>query len=81
MINNRNSIMVDIIYDVLDHDVTTRLKESKDKNDNTVPINIAAKFYLGAVFNVGIEWLRNDSRYTKDDIINYLDLLIPDNLS
>lgn len=81
MINNRNSIMVDIIYDVLDHDVTTRLKESKDKNDNTVPINIAAKFYLGAVFNVGIEWLRNDSRYTKDDIINYLDLLIPDNLN
>ena len=81
MINNRNSIMVDIIYDVLDHDVTTRLKENKDKNDNTVPINIAAKFYLGAVFNVGIEWLRNYSRYTKDDIINYLDLLIPDNLN
>ena len=81
MINNRNSIIVYIIYDVLDHDVTNRLKESKDKNDNSVPINIAAKFYLGAVFNVGIEWLRNDSRYTKDDIINYLDLLIPDNLN
>lgn len=81
MINNRNSIMADIIYDVLDHDVENRLKASKEQDTNKIPISIVSKFYLGAVFNIGIEYLRNYTKYTKNDIINYLELLIPDNLN
>lgn len=80
MINNRNSIMVDIIYDVLDHDVTHRLKANKEQTNSKIPTNIVSKFYLGAVFNVGIEWLKNNTKYTKEDILKYLELLIPDNL-
>ena len=80
MINNRNSIMVDIIYDVLDHDVNMRLKELEKKDTQKVPANILAKFYIGAVFNVALEFLKKDSPYTKEDILNYLDYLIPNNI-
>ncbi len=80
MINNRNSIMVDIIYDVIDHDITKHLKE-KEITDNKIPTNIVSKFYLGAVFNVGIEWLKNGSRYSKEEVLEYLNLLIPDNIN
>ena len=80
MINNRNSIMVDIIYDVINHDITKHLKE-KEITDNKIPTNIVSKFYLGAVFNVGIEWLKNGSRYSKEEVLEYLNLLIPDNIN
>lgn len=79
MINNRNSITMDIIYDVLNHEVTKRLNDIEFKN-KTIPVEIISKFYLGAVFNVGIEWLKNENKYTKQDLVNYLDKLIPDNL-
>ncbi len=79
MINNRNSITMDIIYDVLNHEVTKRLNDIEFKN-KTIPVEIISKFYLGAVFNVGIEWLKNENKYSKEDLVNYLDKLIPDNL-
>lgn len=79
MINNRNSIMVDIIYDVLDNSVFSRIKNENNIEENTVT-EIVTKFYLGGVFNVVIEWLKNSHLYTKEDIINYLEVLIPNNL-
>lgn len=81
MINNRNSITMDIIYDVLDHDITSHLKEDNTIESKEIPDNIIAKFYIGAVVNVGIEWLKNKNKYTKDEIIKYLDLLIPNELN
>ena len=81
MIHNRNSITMDMIYDVLDHDITTRLKKDDTLEKNKIPHHIIAKFYLGAVVNVGMEWLRNGNEYTKENMIEYLSLLIPDELN
>ena len=79
MINNRNSIMFDIVYDVLDHDIKSRLKNDTSSNKG-IPSNIVANFYIGAVFNVGLEYLKNNNNYSKEDILKYLDILIPNNL-
>ena len=76
-INNRNSILTDIIYDVIDHDIISRLD---DKTVDKVPSSIIAKFYLGAVVNVGITWIQNINKYTKEEIVNYLSVLIPDEI-
>lgn len=76
MVHNRNSVIIDMIYDTLNEDIKKRV-EREHKN---IPSDIIAKFYLGAVFNVGTEWIRNHSRYSKQDILNYLEVLIPDNL-
>lgn len=78
MANNRNSIMMDIIYDVLDNDIISHVQND---NNSKIPSKVIAKFYLGAVFNVGIEWLKYSNKYTKEDILHYLDLLIPDEIN
>lgn len=75
MLNNRNSIMVDILYDVLDHDITCKIKKTKSEK---IPGEIIAKFYIGAVFNVGLIFLKNEKKYSKQEILEYLNRLIPD---
>lgn len=79
MINNRSSIMMDIIYDTFDNDINNFMNKF-GKSINNIPNKIITKFYLGAVFNVGIEWLKNPKIYTKENIIEYLNKLIPDNI-
>lgn len=81
MIHNRNSITMDMIYDVLDHDITSRLKKDDMLEKNKIPHHIIARFYLGAVVNVGMEWLKSGNKDTKEDMIRYLSLLIPNELN
>lgn len=81
MIHNRNSITMDIIYDVLDHDITSHLQQDNSLEQNKIPRSIIAKFYIGAVVNVGMEWLKSGSQYTKEDLMEYFDLLIPNELN
>ena len=78
-INNRNSILTDIIYDVMDNDIIAKLKEEKEEITK-VPKHIIAKFYLGAVANVGIYWIYNLNKYSKEEMINYLTILIPNEI-
>ena len=77
MINNKNGISMDMVYDALNEDITKRLENEKENNKLQVPSEIMAKFYLGAVFNLGMEWLTN-KKYTKKEIVTYLDKLLPD---
>lgn len=79
-INNRNSILTDILYDVIDHDIISRLEEDISFDNTKVPRSIIAKFYLGAVANIGITWIQNINKYSKEDIINYLNVLIPEEI-
>lgn len=79
-INNRNSILTDILYDYIDHDIVSVLTEYNTLKDTGIPKAIVAKFYLGAVVNTGIYWIQNVNKYTKEDIINYLTILIPDEI-
>lgn len=75
MNNNQNSIMVDMAYDVINKDIVKKL--SKDEESTFIPSDIITKFYLGAVLNVGLEWLKNNQNATKEELISYLDYLIP----
>ena len=77
IINNRNSIVTDILYDTIDRDIIYNLNKMEENNKN-IPNNIKASFYLGAALSVGITWLKDINKYKKEDIINYLSKLIPD---
>ncbi len=79
LVNNQNSISMDILYDVINNDVTRHIQE--DVNQADIPSTVISRFYIGAVLNVGIEWLKSNNKYTKDEVIHYLDLLIPDDLN
>ena len=77
IINNRNSIIIDILYDTIDEDIITKLN-STNLSDQGVPTNIIARFYLGAVVSIGISWIKNINQYSQEEMISYLDKLIPE---
>ena len=76
MINNRNSIMMDILLNVVNNDL---LNKANGNNNSVIPSDIAAKFYLGGVINLGIDYISNN-KYSKEDLIKYYSILIPDNI-
>ena len=76
MVNNRSSIMMDILLSVVNDDILNRFK--KTDINLKVPPEVISKFYLGGVINIGMEWLSNSNKYTKEEILDYLELLIPD---
>lgn len=79
MINNKNSITMDILYDVINKDVVNQIKEmSVDKNPK-IPEAFVSKFYLGAVISICTEWI-SGSKYSKEEILEFFNTLIPDNL-
>ena len=77
LISNKSGIIFDIIGEVAVKDINKRMEISNIHQGN-VPTDIMVIFYLGAVTSVGIEWLRGKDKYNKEDILNYLDELIPD---
>ena len=76
MINNRNGIMIDILLSVVTDDMLKKI--NSDYIGNKIPSDIITKFYLGGVLNIGIEWLSNSNKYTKKEILSYLEFIIPD---
>ena len=76
MIHNRNSIMMDILLSAINDDSLKRM--SKEKFSDWIPDEIIAKFYVGGVLNLGFEYLNSNGKYSKEDIISYIDKLIKD---
>lgn len=79
MINNRNSIMMDILLSVVNEDILNKMKN--DEVNTKVPGDIIAKFYTGGLISLGVEWLRDGSKYKKEEIMKYLEILIPEDIS
>ena len=77
--NNKNSITMDILYEVTQKDIIKRIGEINVDKDLKVPSDFVSKFYLGAVISVCTEWIVS-SKYSKEDIIKYFDMLIPDSI-
>ena len=72
LINNRNSIIMDMIYNTITEDVNSRI----NNNELDIPSDIFISFYLGAIVNVGIEWFKNNKKYSKEEMLKYLDELM-----
>ena len=72
LINNRNSIMMDMIYNTIAEDITPRVKN----NVKDIPEELFISYHLGAIVNVGIDWLKNNKKYSKKEILEYLDKLM-----
>lgn len=77
--NNNNSVANDMIRNTLLMDVRSHIESEKNYNSE-VPAEVLTMFYVSAVINVCSMYLREPNKYTKNDILNYLDELLPDNL-
>ena len=80
LVNNRNGILMDILYDVANRDINERIKNDKIVKNAHIPSEVITKFYLGAIVNIGIEWIKNNCRYTKEELISYFNILIPNEI-
>lgn len=72
LVNNRSSIIIDMIYDTVKEDINERA----NNNDKGVPNDVFTSYYLGGVVNIVIEWFKNNKKYTKEQMIEYLDKLM-----
>lgn len=72
LVNNRSSIIIDMIYDTAKEDINERA----NNNDKGVPNDVFTSYYLGGVVNIVIEWFKNNKKYSKEQMIEYLDKLM-----
>lgn len=79
LINNRNSIVIDIILDAITKDINSRIDDDNISN-KYVPNDIISKFYLGGVVSLGIEYLSSKNKYSKDEMLTYIEYLIPEDI-
>lgn len=77
--NNNNSVANDMIRNTLLRDVRYHI-ESEHNYNNEIPAEVLTMFYVSAVINVCSMYIREPNRYSKNDILNYLNKLLPDNL-
>lgn len=77
--NNNNSIANDMFRNTILKDVKIYIEETIGTNTN-VPAEIISIFYVSAVINVCVEYVKDPKKYTKDRILKYLDNLVPDNI-
>ena len=80
MLHNKNSIAMDMIYSTLIENVTAKISKEQKNENSKIPFDFVTHFYVGALFQIGMKWLQSKKYYSKDEILNYLNLLIPENL-
>ncbi len=75
---NNNSIVMDMINDTIYKDIEKEL--SKYENNSNVPTEIITRFYVSAVSNICIDYIIYPNKYKKEQILDYLNKLIPSNI-
>ena len=78
--NNRDGILIDFLIDAIERDVSDRLKNNNEIIDSNLPLDIIVKFYAGGLINIGIAWITRNEKYSKDELLSYIDKLIPDKI-
>lgn len=78
--NNRDGILIDFLIDAIEKDFSARLKNNHDMIVSDIPLNLVIKFYSGGLINVGIAWLTQKDKYTKEQLFDYIDKLIPETI-
>ena len=78
LLNNRNGFLVDFLIDIIERESSNRLKNIKEIKESTLPLEIIIKFYAGGLINICLSWLTQKEKYTKEDLIEYINKLIPE---
>lgn len=77
---NNNSIVMDMANDAIYRDVENHIRKSNKILNTEIPVEIISKFYVSAVINVCLEYIKFPNKYEKEDILKYLDALLPDKI-
>ena len=79
--NNRNGILIDFLIDAIEKDVSEKLKGNSEIMISDLPLDIIVKFYAGGLINIGIDCITRTKKYSKKELLLYINKLIPDKIS
>ena len=79
--NNRNGILIDFLIDAIEKDVSEKLKGNSEIKNSDLPLDIIVKFYAGGLINIGIDCITRTKKYSKKELLLYINKLIPDKIS
>lgn len=79
IISNQNSIVMDILFDVINNDINEAIEADIFKKWK-IPSKVITTFYIGGIINFAREYIRNNNKYTEEEILEYLNILIPDSI-
>ena len=72
--------MLSILIDAIERDVSDRLKNNNGIIVSNLPLDTIVKFYAGGLINIGITWITRNEKYSKEELLSYIDKLIPDKI-
>lgn len=78
--NNRNGILLDFLIETIERDVKEKIKSNNEIIESNIPIDFIIKFYSGGLINIGMSLLTQKDNYSKEELLSYLDKLIPDKI-
>ncbi len=74
--NNKSSIAYDMFLDALLKNVEANIDKCKINNGN-IPTPVITTFYVSAVINVCLYFIKDKKQYTKEEVLTFLDELLP----
>lgn len=75
--NNKNSVTMDMLYNLITSDIKSKIiEEGKEGINHSIPAELIAEFYVGAVFRTAIYWLKNQKICTKEELMTYINIMI-----
>ncbi len=77
--NNYHSVLTYTLIDIIAKDINKENDQEKILI-NGVPNDITIKFYIGGLIVLSLDWLNNQKDYSEEELVNYLNKLIPDYL-
>ncbi len=80
ILNNRNGFLIDFLVDIIERESSERLKNNDDIIKSQLPLDIIVKFYSGGLINICLSWLTQKDKYTKEELLKYINKLIPEKL-
>lgn len=80
ILNNRNGFLIDFLVDIIERESSERLKNNDDIIKSQLPLDIIVKFYSGGLINICLSWLTQKDKYTKEELLEYINKLIPEKL-
>lgn len=75
--NNKNSIAHDMMVDSVNKFVNNYINENYI-NESNIPTERLVQFYASGLIAIVFDEMKNPTTFNKDNIVNYIKILIPD---
>ena len=70
----------ELILTTIKRSIQYLTSKNQYKAEYSVPINVLTDFLAGGITNLGLNWLQSSKPYTKEELLQYFNILLNDNV-